>query len=208
MGVSPEPTTIDLAWIRALSDRNLLGLVDVLADMRDELETGDEPSQIRIIPAALRFPQLYPAETISNTDAYGRLRWKIAGLLQQKGIISGQSVVGEGHRWEQRIAFTAVDSAVISALEAAQRELRKRPTLLQQKRRFDRKTWIALITGCIIASGGWLAVDYIFPNSTRHVIEVTLMTLVLAAIGLAIWPILQNVIGSAVWDWIKGLANK
>jgi|GEM_PF-5579380 hypothetical protein len=193
----------DLAWISDLSDRNLLGLIDVLADMRDELETGVADPQIRIIPSALRFPQLHPEQSIPNTDNYGRLRWSVANLLQQNGILATVEVVGTEHRWKQRIAFQGDLSQVVLALQVAEKEKLRRPGLALRPRKFlDRRILIALLIGGVVATAGWLALDYAIPNESRHIIEATFLGLVGAAVILVAWPIIQSTIGSAIWDWI------
>ena len=195
----------DLAWISDLSDRNLLGLIDVLLDVRDELETGVQEPQIRIIPAAIRFLQLFPADSPANRDHYGRQRWSIAEMLQQRGILLQSVVVGEGHRWQQRIRVRAELPRVYAALEAASRERDRRPSLrIRRRRLLDRRTWISLTLGTVLATGAWLILDYLTPNHSRHFLEASLFALIATAGVLIVWPIIQNVIGSAIWDLLSG----
>lgn len=107
-------------WVEALSERNLLGLLDVLLDLDDALQLDPAADSIAILPPVIRFGQLFPGDGINMRDHYGRLRWQIAKLLEGRGVLRGVEVVGTGHRWQQRITFRADSGAVKDALSLAQ----------------------------------------------------------------------------------------
>jgi predicted nucleotidyltransferase len=75
--VASTPST-RWTWIRELTPLNRLALVDVLFDIRDEIQRNGHNPSIAILPPIVRFRDLFPADSIDMRDAYGRLRLMLA----------------------------------------------------------------------------------------------------------------------------------
>ncbi|MBV8370479.1 MAG: nucleotide-binding protein [Candidatus Eremiobacteraeota bacterium] len=113
-------------WITPLSDRNLLGLLDVLLDLDERLQLDPDARSIGILPATVRFRELFPGDGVNMRDEYGALRWTVAKMLETRGVLRNVDTTRALHRWQQRIKFQADRQAVADALAAVKGAMAER----------------------------------------------------------------------------------
>ena len=89
--------TID--WVSELVGDNLLAVLDVLLDIEKEIQLGSNLT-IPLLQLVVRFPALFPADSIALRDRYCETRWKATQLLKQKGIFSSVEHIRGVHRWK------------------------------------------------------------------------------------------------------------
>jgi hypothetical protein len=113
-------------WITPLSDRNLLGLLDVLLDIDGRLQLDSAARSIAIVPTMIRFRDLMPIDGANMRDEYGALRWDVAKMLERRGVLRNVGTTEASHRWQQRIKFQADPRAVTDALASAKSAMAER----------------------------------------------------------------------------------
>ena len=113
-------------WIKPLSDRNLLGLLDVLLDIDGRLQLDSAASSIAIVPTMIRFRDLMPIDGANMRDEYGALRWDVAKMLERRSVLRNVGTTRASHRWQQRIKFQADPQAVTDALASAKSAMAER----------------------------------------------------------------------------------
>ena len=130
-------------WIDDLSNQNLLGLLDVLLDVVDELQLDPNASAIPIIPPVIRYSALFPGDTPKMRDQYGGLRWKVAKLLERHGILSRVGTISGVGRWDARISFQSTKETTSAALARAEAEYTRREiTEPATDREFSKRVFI------------------------------------------------------------------
>lgn len=112
-------------WLSELTADNFLALYELVLEIHSELQMGQVP-RLRIMPAVVRFQQLFPANTPAVRDRYCRLRWMAAELLKQKGIVRGFQQIQGGHRWHNILEFDAETTRIDPLVEAVNEEYRRR----------------------------------------------------------------------------------
>jgi len=91
-------------WIKQLDWYNLVGIYDVLLDIRQEKQLSHSNIQIPILKNPVLFQELFPADSIPMRDRYCALRWKVILLLKEKGVINDYVLVQiGGHRWNNNV---------------------------------------------------------------------------------------------------------
>jgi hypothetical protein len=107
---------MDTDWISQMDNENFLGIYDVLLDIKRELNISPDDIVIRLMPQIIRFPSLFPADTIGIRDRYCDLRWNAVGFLVKKAVIYEFKLIEGGHRWDNEIAIAADPAKVTEVL--------------------------------------------------------------------------------------------
>ena len=90
--------------IKEMDRYNLLGVYDVLIDIKREKQLSSSNIQVPILKNPVEFIELFPADSIPLRDRYCELRWKIIKLLKEKGIIKEYKLIDlHRHRWLNRV---------------------------------------------------------------------------------------------------------
>ena len=89
-----------MSWFGDLKGDNFLAVLDVMIDIKNEIDILAEKIRIPIFPTIIRFSQLLPGDSINMRDRYCSLRWKATVYLEKKGIIRAYKILKLGHRWE------------------------------------------------------------------------------------------------------------
>lgn len=76
-----------MSWFGDLKGDNFLAVLDVMIDIKNEIDILAEKIRIPIFPTIIRFSQLLPGDSINMRDRYCSLRWKATVYLEKKGII-------------------------------------------------------------------------------------------------------------------------
>ena len=95
-----------MSWFDNLRGDNFLAVLDVMIDIKNEIDFLSDVIQIPIMQTKIKFPQLCPISSPDMRDKYCNLRWKATEFLEKKGIIEGYEILQDGHRWE---AFMKID---------------------------------------------------------------------------------------------------
>ena len=161
-----------MTWIQSLDQLNLLATIELLGDLRAELNiaTAGEPVAIAMWNPVIKHIDLHPGDTPGIRDAYIERRFKITNFLKNKRVIRDFEIAEGDHRWTNRIVIEADPVTVRRALEQCEADyLRRFPARVPQqatktsanKEPITRAEWIAII-GVVIAVAGvvaaWLAV--------------------------------------------------
>jgi len=111
--------TTDVSWVKGLTRLNRLALLDVLEDIQNEAQISQEPT-IPLMPLGIKYPELFPINSIGARDRYLEMRYKAVQVLEQGRIIGNLQVVQDpyGHRWDSRVSFSADGQTVALALKA------------------------------------------------------------------------------------------
>ena len=104
-------------WITQLTKKNKLAMLDVLLDIREELQRKPDEPSVAILPNVIRFSELFPVDTIAMRDDYGGLRYDMSALLESHGIIDSLQVMPASHRWKQRMSLQADTSNIDRLIE-------------------------------------------------------------------------------------------
>ena len=95
-----------MSWFENLKGDNFFAVLDVMIDIKNEIDILSDVIQIPIMRTKIRFPQLCPIDSPDMRDKYCNLRWKATKFLEKKGIIESYEILQDGLRWE---AFMKID---------------------------------------------------------------------------------------------------
>ncbi len=95
-----------MGWIKEIDSFNFLGIYDVALDVNQELNISPDVIIIPLLQIRVKFPQLFPVDSIKTRDDYCDTRWKAIKFLKSKGIIKDFTLIKASHRWEQKIKVT------------------------------------------------------------------------------------------------------
>ena len=87
---------MDEDWIRELEDDNFLIVYDVVIDVRKADQLSPENPLIPIWQNIIKFPQLYPGDSVGMRDRYCGQRWNAMKLLERLGLVEGVDTVDAG----------------------------------------------------------------------------------------------------------------
>lgn len=99
---------ITLAKLRGLEDERFYGLLDVVLDIRGELDFGANGKlSVPLMRYLVRYSVLLPAATPSMMDRYCELRWKALKYLESEGYLGDVTHVDMYglSRSEDRVSF-------------------------------------------------------------------------------------------------------
>lgn len=82
-----------------LHEENLLSLYDVVLDIDQERQLSSDRLSIPLMRTVVRFPALFPGDSIGTRDRYCELRWKAIKFLERLGVINNVRYVEGNHRW-------------------------------------------------------------------------------------------------------------
>lgn len=87
-----------------ISDGNLIKVLDVALDIKEELElTNTNQVTFRLSPNIIKFPGLMPADTIGLRDDYMNYRYTSLEFLKRIGAITHFDVDQGMHRWDSMV---------------------------------------------------------------------------------------------------------
>jgi len=89
-----------LSWFKNLKGDNFLAVLDVMIDIKNEIDILSDVIQIPIMQTKIRFPQLCPVNSTDMRDKYCNLRWKATKFLFKNGIIESSEILQDGHRFK------------------------------------------------------------------------------------------------------------
>ncbi len=115
-----------MSWFSDLEGDNFLAVLDVMIDIKNELDILADDMQIPIMQTKLRFPQLFPIDSPDMRDKYCKLRWKATVFLMKKGIINSYENLQNGHRWEAFIKIELDKEKFVPEFEKIREEYQKK----------------------------------------------------------------------------------
>ncbi len=92
-----------MSWFDSLKEDNFLSVIDIMIDIKNEIDILSDIIQIPMMKTKIRFPQLCPKDSPEMRDIYCNLRWKTTKFLEKKGIIETFKILNDGHRWQALI---------------------------------------------------------------------------------------------------------
>jgi hypothetical protein len=92
-----------LNWFDGLKGDNFLAVIDVMLDIKKELDILAENIIFPIMKTEIIFKDLIPIDSPEMRDQYCRLRWNAINFLKKKEIIKGFNLQQNGHRWKSLV---------------------------------------------------------------------------------------------------------
>jgi hypothetical protein len=109
-----------------LSKYNFLALIDVVADIQQELEVAtDDEIEIHALPGIIRFSDLCPVQTPDALNRYLDLREKAARSLVKHGAVKEFAPEVDGHPWGASFVFK-IDRVAFDHFRELLSEMQKR----------------------------------------------------------------------------------
>ena len=95
-----------MKWVDNLKGDNFLAVLDVMIDIKNEIEIMADEILIPILQTKIKFPDLLPMDSINMRDRYGNIRWKATQFLEKNRIIEGFKIHDGSHRWYSLLEIT------------------------------------------------------------------------------------------------------
>jgi ribosomal protein S8 len=116
----------NLNWFENLKGDNFFAVLDVMIDIKNEIDILSDVIQIPIMQTKIKFPQLCPVSSPDMRDKYCNLRWKATEFLEKKGIIDSYKILQNGHRWKAFIKIELEIKKFLKEYEAIKKEYQMR----------------------------------------------------------------------------------
>ena len=112
---------MDKEWLEDFEDETFLIVYDVLIDVRQAAQLRPEAPLIPLWQSLIKFPQLYPGDSVGMRDRYCEQRWNAVNLLEKLGAIDAVKAIEEGgsHRWDTQVEFVVQDRLKLREAKAA-----------------------------------------------------------------------------------------
>src|SRR5438874_11802740 len=117
---------MDLDWLNTIDSLNFLSIFDVAVDIERELNISPSEIVIPLWQPIIKFPQLFPGDSIGMRDRYCEGRYKAINFLKQQGVIKRVEIHQPGHRWETRIGIRIDNSEFRVVMERLRQEYKRR----------------------------------------------------------------------------------
>ena len=118
-----------MQWIKEMDNYNFLGILDVMLDIKTEMNISPDRIIIPLWQSRIKFPQLFPVDSIGAKDKYCEMRWKATEFLMKNGIINNFELI-EGlnisHRWESRLKIKLEKEIFENTLNKIKAEYKER----------------------------------------------------------------------------------
>jgi hypothetical protein len=97
---------LNIVKLRSLEDERFYALLDVVLDIRGEVDFHSQPALIATWRSIVRFGILMPGDGANMRDNYMDLRWKAAKFLEAEGYVREVEYIDQPgtHRWFNKIA--------------------------------------------------------------------------------------------------------
>ena len=115
-----------MSWLDNLKGDNFLVVLDVMLDIKQEIDIKADYIQIPILQTKVRFHQLLPIGSINMRDKYCNLRWKATGFLQKNGIIKNFKIIQGTHRLYSFMSIDLDEKSFNEEFEKIYEEYKKR----------------------------------------------------------------------------------
>lgn len=115
-----------MKWIKEMDAYNFLGIYDVMLDIKTEMNISPDRIIIPLFQTRVKFPQLFPLDSIKTRDNYCEIRWKALGFLKKNDIINDFELIKGFHRWDSKIEIKLKKEKFESALKKIKAEYEKR----------------------------------------------------------------------------------
>jgi uncharacterized protein (TIGR02391 family) len=122
----PKNKGQQMDWIKEIDSFNFLGIYDVALDMKQELNISPDGVIIPLLQIRVKFPQLFPVDSIKMRDDYCETRWKAIKFLKSEGIIKDFTLIKAYHRWDQKIRVTVQKDLFDEMLNAMHTDYKRR----------------------------------------------------------------------------------
>jgi hypothetical protein len=108
---------------------NRLTVLDVLEDVRDAVQLNGSHTHVQLMPAVIKYRELYPGWSPAVTDAYMSGRQNAAALLVREGVLQHANIPRDwyGMGRETPLEIVADEATVTAALEALRRTFPSSP---------------------------------------------------------------------------------
>jgi uncharacterized protein (TIGR02391 family) len=105
---------------------NLLTILDVLLDIKHEIDFNQGSVKVPILAPAIRFRDLLPVDTIPARDFYLKNRWSSFKFLAEQQVVAGLKWKQGPHRWQSHVELTPNRPTLMDLLEKVQVEIKVR----------------------------------------------------------------------------------
>jgi hypothetical protein len=124
---------MNVDWIGTIDGQNFLAILDVAIDIETELNISPDRTVIPLWQGVIKFPQLFPGDSIGMRDRYCDMRYKAVAFLQRNGVIKQFQVHQQGHRWYTKIEVELVENDFREAVRLLREEWKRRRGDLQSE---------------------------------------------------------------------------
>ncbi|MEA2006251.1 MAG: hypothetical protein U9O50_08370 [Acidobacteriota bacterium] len=115
-----------MSWLDNLKGDNFLAVLDVMLDIKQEIDIKADYIQIPILQTKVRFHKLLPIDSFNMRDKYCNLRWKATGFLQKNGIIKNFKIIQGTHRWHSYMSIDLNEKSFNEEFEKIYEEYKRR----------------------------------------------------------------------------------
>ena len=192
-------------WATSLSRENRLYLLDVLEDMRDELQVNPQNPAIPLFRQVIRYSDLLPVDGLQTRDNYMKRRYNTAKLLEQHGIVRNVSVPRGQSGYDVHLRFSGDVHTIESLFALVKRTFASNSATAKVTPRERFSSYMQrLSVGLLIFSAG-VTFSAAITTGTRWLWLVLLALIVVYVIATYVVPRWRpNLENTARWSEIGG----